>query len=611
MIPLIIFQEENKLLKETTATVKKMRAHYRHLKRSIEIEYLINLDMAFSLMIDLNEFDEPEYVYIKTLKETPYQKIQKGKTYTISSDREVVVLAYEHITKIAHNTITYDEAKEIEIRAKMINTDKDPFIKMTHFKLEKNLISFTVNGKLFEYSMKDFMPQLFVDMDYQKPVEIYDNYYIYDIKFGDKNYKLAIMHFRAFYHHYLFRDPHTKTLSLSNNTLYDNFNNSYYFRDGLIVINDLTHSIQNFFDEIYEKEYKQYIFNAIRDKNLYTEIALAFEPTKHHSFNVYDLKTDERLMGRVDARVEYNKRLTPELVITLREPFNQFMNKKQDIYEFRMPLFNLLKLMDSGNENYRLIDYGYFLVNQKFAPVTPMIINKEELNYVTASSSRYVFSIAIDFLRKILEALPISLIPMIKAIDKNAYIPSHLTLKRIDFLNREIELRNVFSPVVYGFDEIDNSELMVKEGSIFNSDILEMFALKLSIKPSLIEFNPVNPSNYDEIALLIKYCEDDDYLIEDIEKDCLNFARSMRIVISSREFMFVLNLKKNCVYFLDLTNHTSSKDLLESMSLYIKQIDKDALKEVLKSFSLYSYIIKDKGYGSNVNKDLYRSICGI
>ena len=610
MIPLMYIQKKDNLLAKTTAAITRMRAHYRHLRRAIEVSFEMNLEDNFSLMIELNEFDEPNNIYIKTLRNSEYTEVTPDvKEYTIENDREVVVISYETILNIAGNVVTKTEIENIDIKAKMLNPYKDPDVLMTYFSFNDGFITFHVNDQSFNYYEHDLEPILQMGNEFINPSRILGNYYIYDIELDSQPYEIALIHSRAFKHHYLFRQTDsTHQLTLNGNTIYDFYGDSYTFNEGMVNKNNNNISLQSFFDVVYDEEYKQYYFNAMRDNNLYTEIATAFDLTKHHSLNVYNLKTDERLMGKVNVRSEFNSKTVPEIVLEMDKPLDQFFNKTDYNIQFRFPVYNLVHILSSANQNYRLIDYGYFMVNGEFVAVSSNLVNEELFAYVTASNNKWFFSVSEFLLQRVLENITIYLVPMIKNIAPDVFLSSIYNLKEINYALKTVTLNNVFSYEEVGFDDVAQAQgIIAKENNtLFRPDVQKAFGINFNMPPVSIEFNPVTPDIYDEVALLTKMCENDEYLIPDIEANCMNFSRAMRIIIGMKSFILIYNLEKDYVYYLDMTNKTSTKDAdgLEDMMTFLTIEDESSLISILKTFSLFTYMVKDKGYGVNVNNDL-------
>lgn len=610
MIPLMFIQKKENLLTETTAAITKINANYLQLRRAIEISYKINLDDNFSLMIELNEFDEPSNVYIKTLRSTDYQKVSPDvPSYTIESEREVVVISYDTIIKIAHNAAKYADVKNVDIKAKMLNSYKDPSVVMTYFSYDYGIANFVVCGNKFTYAEDVLMPVLYCNEEEIEPSRIIGNYYVYDVTLNDEPYEIALMHIKSFKNHYLFRQTEsTHELKLKGNTLYDYYNKAYTFVDGLIAINNTNFSVQKYFEEVYNEEYKQYFFNVIRDKNLYTEIANAFDAAKHHTFNAFNFKTDERLMGKVKVRAEYNNKSIPEFVIELDKPFNQFLKRTDYNIQFRFPVYNLLHILNETSNNYRLIDYGYFIVNSEIAPVTDNIINNEEFEYVTASNNEWFFSISDNLLSNMLENVSVYLMPVLKGLNTDTYLSSIYNLKEIDYINKKVYLNNVFDIIPVDFKDIDKTPGLVigKNSRMFTQNIGNLFGIDFLINPDKMVFNPVTPDIYDEISLLIKSCESEDYLITEIEADTMRYARALKIEIANTVYMFIFNIAKGYVYYLDISNHTATRDAngLESMLTFMKVSNESELVNILESFSSFIYVIRDNGYGVNVDEKL-------
>lgn len=613
MIPLMFIQKKENLLALTTAAITKMGAHYSHLREAIEIEVKLNLDAFFNIVVKLNEFDAPKYVYIKSLTTSEYIKVTpEVKKYTIEGRREVVVLTYDNIINIATNNLTYDEVEKWDIKTKMLNPSKDPDVKMTEFEYRKDSLRFKVNNNFYEYRMDKTMPVLIQGLGQPiKPRTVIGNYYIYDVQFEDNGpvYSIALMHIRSFKNHYLFRQTkRTHKMRLVGDTIYDTFHDEYFFNDGMISIDNRNNSVQKFLNHQYDHEYKQYFFNAIRDKNLYTEIANTFNILKHNSFMVYDFTNDERLIGKADAYLEYNKNSTPEIVINLTNVRNQFGDERDYTFTFRAPIYNIYNILSNCHENYRLIDYGYFLVNNQFVTVSTNIVNEEQENYVTASNKKWFFSISLNYIDLIADNSTKSTIPILKVLDEDVFIPNIYNLKKIDFLNKEVSLINVFKEINIPFKSIDASPYVIAtpDAKMFGDSFTEGFGLKFKIKPNSITFNPITPDRFNQVVLMIKTVEDDEYLLDDIIDDTAHLSNSVVVNLADRNLLMVLNNVKKYVYYIDLNNQDISRDFasVDSFAAFIEVENEDILKNILYEKSVKAYLVKNNGYGVNVDHQL-------
>jgi len=612
MIPLMFIQKKENLLKETTAAITKMSARYSHLRHAIEIDFRMNADMHFTLVVHLNQFDMPKDVYVKTLIKSDYIKVDPSVPYyTIEGDREVVRLTYDDLIKIARNAVSYSDVENWDIKSKMLNPDKDPdvFMDLVEYDTDEEIFSFRVNGKKISYFMDGRLPSISVNDDEAiKPRAVIGNYYVFDVELDGVLYSIALIHIEAFKNHYLFRQTRaTHKIYLKNNLIIDGENNEMYFFNGMVNINNKNHSLQKYLSNQYNNEYKQYFFNALRDKNLYTEIANAFNILKHNSFMVYDLENDERLTGRVKATIEFNEKSIPELVIRLSNLKNQFNEQKEGVFEFRTIIYNLPNIVEKCNKNYRLIDYGYFLYDKTFIPIARSIVNIEEQGYVTASNNKHFLSLSLRFLKSIMESTLVTTVPSIKEIDEGIYTAAGINVLDVDFENRKVVVNNVFDEYELSFDEVKESDFfIVHDARLFSDSPDRAFGLKFNAMPQKVSFNPITPDKLNQVLLMIKKTESDEVTLDEIINSTNNLSYAMEVDIMNRQFLFVYNALRDKIYYIDLTNQDSSQDIegVESMSAYISIDSIYKLKKALNKYCIREFMVRNRGFGVNVDKDL-------
>ncbi len=613
MIPLMFIQKSEKLLKETTATIHSIKAKYLHSKHALELDFKINLDAHFSLMLELNEFDMPRYTYIKTLRKSEYQLVDPSKKdYTIEGDTVVFKLTYDDIIAIAKNKLTSSDMEKWDIKAKMLNPDKDPNILMQEFSFSKenNDIRFIINNKRFIYMADELEPILITDSKGTiNASKIVGNYFIFPIELDSQEYQLAILHFNAFKNHYLFRQSEiTHHLKIDGDNLIDGFERELYFFEGMVSVDNDNWSVQKFLDSQYNEEYKQYLFNALRDKNLYTEISNAFNIVKHNSVMIYDYKNNERLMGSVKVSVGYNKKTTPEIVMRVTNICDQFHKKKGTTLEFRIPLYNMYNLYHNTGFNYRLIDYGYFILNSEYEPVSTNLVNTELDGYVTASNDRYLFSISTYLIESILEKTTSSVIPILKELDEGVFISNRYNVAYIDFESNILTLNNAFTMKEIKFEEIPVSDdvLALKSSFFFLDTIESIFGLKLKAPLKSIEFDGISADMFYQVLLTIKTTESDDYLLEDISRDTHELQKSIIVRIANREIAIIYNSVKDRIYYIDLNNQDASLDIEEvkSISAYLSLESEERLKSVLDKNCIREFVVKNNGYAAKVDSEL-------
>jgi len=612
MIPLIFINTPDSLLEESTITITDMKPIYNYTTRTLEVEFQYNLNDYFQIRVVLNEFDQPKYVYLKTNKTTEYEEVTRSKNeYTLDGNYVVAILTFDDIIKLVNNTLKATDVEKWEIKSKLFSQNKDSLIKMTQFEFndEMEIISFIVNGNRFDYHQYENMPTLYMNRIKITPSFIYGNYYVFDVRFDDKDYQIAILHPKGFKNHYLFRQTfETHKMFIQDNVLTTALGDKYQYINGLISENGIKHSLQHFFKNVYNMEYIQYIFNIIRDNNLYTEIANAFNVVKHHSLMVYDLETDQRIVGKTNAKIILNRKGVPELKIWLKNTKDQFGNRYNHSIEARIPIVNILKTIEAKTP-YKLNDYGYVLFDGEFLPLAQELVDVEHPGYVTGSNIKKFVSLSVDYLRYIVKEQFSMLIPVLRMIDDSVGLLPNYALKNIDYSKKTITLQNVYELDEMAFSDISNSEEILADGTeqIFSADgVNNLFGISLKTPPLKVEFNPVTPDVYYTYMLLIKHTEPYDYLMEDIERDCYYLSAVVKLTYMDREFAFVLNDKKDYLYYLDLKNQDSSRTLdgVESMSLYVDSVNEEKLKKMIRENCVKQYMVKDEGFGIDVDKDL-------
>ena len=624
MIPLMFINKPDNILVESTISITDMKPYYRNAGKLLEVEFKYNLDEYFQLRIILNEFDQPKYIYLRTNKVGDYVKVTPTQDeYVLDGNFVVTVLTYDDIMDIANNTISGERIEQWDIKAKMFNKDKDSkvYIDMIQYIEIMEQLKFQLNGKVYKYYVDKFMPVLVGDNKKIKPVYIYNYYYVYNITIEDEDYQIALIHPKAFKNHYLFRQTTlTHKLAFKNGTLKDASNNKYYFMNGAIIKNKERMSMQLFMNNIYKHEYKQYIFNAIRDRNLYTEIANAFNISKHHSLMAYDYTTDQRVNGRIKAEFIYNDNQIPELSIRMISPKDQFGNDYPNVFEFRVPIVNVFKAAELKTP-YRLSDYGYFLKNGKYLPTANEMIKRELDPYLTASNNNVFVSVNREFLQFCIKDAIQTLMPSINVINDGIIINPVKKLKEINYEDRTITLQNITEYDVVSFDDLPSNDIITNKEvqTLSDEGVQELFGMNMKVPPLKVELSPVTPDQYDTYFLLVKHTEPLGYSYSKLEKEVYYFAASMKVTFIDKEFAFVYNYKQDKIYFIDLDNQDAAKtfDGVESMTLYFNSINETTMKHFLKESSLGKFIVKDGGFGIQVDTEKgirpfigYRTISG-
>jgi len=601
MIPLVVFQEKDRLFKEDTITITKMSADMLLASRTIKITYTFNLDSVFSLLIHLNEFDEPKYIEIQPANSREYVKVERDKTYKLQGTLATIEISADDIIAIANNSIKYKDIKEFKIRAMTINTDKDPNIYMDKFEaiVDAPYYSFRVNNSVFVYTASKNRPHLSQDNKECELIDVFGNYFIYKVMFRDKEYRLAIKEPHHLGNVYLFRETDlTHSMQMENGVLTLNDGSFYQFKNGEMFVNANANSMLNYLADDFYEEYKKYVFNATRDKNLYTQITNATSFVKFHSAIAYDYLNNELILTKVNTKVVLNNKTTPEIQISL-DKINAIIH---------IPVYNAFDIIDSSGP-YNFSEFGYITIDGEFLTISEDLITGELYGYLTASNNRWFIGLNKDYIMKeIFEGIQ-NLIPIVRYIADDVFIPNLRALYELNYQDKTISLKNLENIEKYSIDEAFEKKAL--EGNAFSKlfgDVPSFATIDFKMRPNRIVLSHPSPDEFDEVLLIIKKAEPREYELEDIQKDTLYLSASLRIEFDNDVFVFVYNLAKNKIYYINLRNETLSEDLskLETFAVYgnLDNYNEAIMKRMLLGGSVKDFLIRDRGFGAIVNKDL-------
>jgi len=614
MIPLMFIQKKEELLIESSITINDMKVNLNHLTNTMEIEFEYNLGSFFNLKIMLNEFDQPKYVWIRTTKQTDWQDVTPNKqTYTLDADYVVMIITYDDLMKIVNNAIKYEDVEEFNIKSKQFNYKIDKDIKISRFsKTEYGLtvLEFILNGCEIEYFEGEIYPEMVIDENTKVlPNRIHGNYYIYDVVLNDIDYSIAILSPSSFTKHYLFQQTDELTNMFLSDKRLKTIYSDYLYREGLILSDNSTTSMQKFFNKSYQTEYKQYIFNIVRSNNIYTHISIPFTVYKHHSINIYDLKNDYLITGKFDSYFKKTDTYHSVLVLELLSPKNQFGKNIEKTFRVEIPTINLIKLLKLNTTRYRLIDYLNFYIDNNIEPMSSMFISQEEDNYFTASNNEFIFSINSNRLQDIIYDNYNMTIPGIKKLFNDVVIDDRVSFNKISYEDKTITLNNCNHKHQVSFDNINNNPFIFSNPEsdfLLNQKETAIFGVKPKQEILSIEFDFVTPDIYDDILLLAKHTEPLDYTVGELRKDLRRMDMSIKYNFNNISVVFVYNQKRDTLYYITMSNQDSSKDLegIEKGTLVIDSVDEEVLKRFLLSGSISEMVIRTMGVGVQLDHKL-------
>jgi len=586
LIPLIHILPEDLLFTEASGIIKSISPSFNYTKNSILVEFEYNLDDTFALEVFLNSEDYPILVKLHSLYTSAEIDVSEDLNYLLATEKTVVKITLDWLEKLIYNTMNVDDFRAGSTFTLKIIQDKQEVsdrAKMTSFQILSGLISMTIDSKEVVYTSgtkeTHYIPSLTSNNVACELLRIEGMFYIFQLT---NSQVMVIAPHRAFDNHYLFlNNLFMRALKLEDNKL-ETRGKIFSFKDGNILQGFSITSIQKFFEVQYKEEYKQYIFNACRDNNLYSEISCLAPSIKHHSMTVYDLKTSVLFLGKTSFSRKWVKNENKYYIEILLEGISH-RSQKRETRQFKLLIEPLRSLKIKSNSK-NLGEFATFFrkedenwIQEHLSDTT---ITLQSNGYITASNNNFVVSFKTSSLLFIRDYLRTNY-SAYKTVSSRDFLLPMESIREVNFIDNSIRKTNGT------FDKKQNIEDFIQRGfhqgeSCFTDrDHFTDFAgLTFSLAPLVINMDSVNILNQDEIALLCRSVESVEYGLPRLKRDCHNFMYSMYLQYDFKEFFIILNVKQKIVYFINYSNKEVFKNEIQgALSGFITDFNYNQLKE--------------------------------
>ena len=606
MIPLMYVLPSDAVYTPATGVITKITPVYSHYRNSIQIEFRYNIDEFFYLEIGLNEFDQPSEVSLYGFYNSVTLQVNEAtEKYHLIGKKVSIVLTKEVILEIVNNLVSANSFKEGTIIDFQIIQDKQnpkDRAKISRIEVLPLSLELTINGQDIIYSVgtKDtsYQPTLHINNTTIVPKSVDGHYNIFDLPSPNKGLSLVIIPPQDFINHYLFRqNPGLKQLYLSENGAVSLGGTEYFYNNGLIEYFGMIISMQKFLIYGKDEDYKEYIFNAARDKNLYSEISLLFPAVKHNSMTVYDLKEDILIKGQVNyfsiIDGETDRLLYCISMDNCRDFFGRKVNKK---FEFKYLPEKVLSEDISSIKNAGLIGNIYVTDiksnNTDVLPVDTRFIDFQSDGYITASNNRYSISIKKDTMIK-QSMLMRDSFRSFKKITGGDFVSPLYKIDTIDFDNGTISVRNGTKTVTQALKDKNALLISTADTRLDSKDHMSDFAgVKFNISPSVITTSGINITNFGDYVLLCRMVEEPTYGIQGIRRDTRDLMYSLTFSYENTDITAIYNIQADKIYYINFAKKetvTSPDDLPIIFSEYISSIDETKLKNFLQNGGMSAF----------------------
>ena len=612
MIPLIYAAKSGELLVEDVIAIKSITPSFNEATRELIVEYKFNLDNFIKLKIKLNEFDQPKSIYV--IHENKYEPVTKEtQEYLIKNRYAVIKIKYDEIVKLVNNTIKKEDVKNIYIRAYLFNTkdrsfridkfnllgDDDPYIHMISNNTNLSFYSDYNYGVVLEKNISD---EIYAD-------EIFYDYYVFkNVELDYGKYDIAIMHPKAWSKYFLFRlNPFMKSIDLDNGNVTIGNGINYVFKDGLVDVDGNNYSTQAFLEDTYKYPERQFIYNAIRDKNLYTETTTTLTAIKTNKFYFLNIKDDLYYIGKLKTTTQIKDNLKPYIALELTNIRDQYNRTYPDMKVVAKINPDEIRYLLLNEQNTLIKDTVSFYINDKYQQITDLVANVEGENSLSASNNKYVFVISKQLLMEVLYKNKPN--DFVRFIADDVAINRNLTFKSIDYNKKQITLNNLDKDIEVPFLTEADSEYLIgnKKSKIFYKDAVKnLFGIELVNAPMRITLDKIPFYDLKTFLLMIKQIEPYDYLISEIKEDIANGSFSLKLEYLDVTLYIVYNIAKDKLYYINRTAQKATLDIskLDGALVHIKSVNEDVLKKFITTASIKEYNIKTYGCAIGVDNNI-------
>jgi hypothetical protein len=607
MIPLIYILPTDDLYTSATGIVTEITPQYSHYRHAIQIEFKYNLDEFFYLEIYMSELDQPQSIALTGYYSSSRYDIDSDiEEYTLVGKKVGVKISRETILGIVNNIIDTNELEEgIEIDLKILQ-DKTNIADRPHmssYALLYDGIEVTINGVRYEYTSgdedNDYEPTLASDTTLAVPDYVDGIYSIFNLSGQNDGLSFVAIPPHDFNEHFLFREKSWMRHANITDGAVTIGGNEFFYNNGAISANGSKVSMHKFLEAKKDTEEKQYIFNAARDKNLYSEISLLWPAVKHDSMTVYDFGNNTLIRGRVDYYVGPSKGTGEQKHHIHMSDCVDFFGRivdKEFIFEYSpIPVLNGDKYqMNNASE------YGRFFEKDLLTgDITPIItdashIDIEDYRYMNASNNNYAFSISIARAKKESSKMKHGTTTFKIVSSGDAILPS-IVFDTVNFDDNKILFKN--GTLSFMESTANRHRFTVSLGtSVLGSiDMMSDFCgVEFNIPPYEISVSNINITNFNDYVMLCRMVEQPTYGISGVRKGTNDLKMSVMFRFQDTDIVCVYNEAKDKIYYINY-NKKETVDTTDNMpyifTKYLSSINERSLKEFLTKGAISQYTI--------------------
>ncbi len=598
MIPLMYVLPTDEIYTPASGIVTKITPTYSHYRHSIQIEFKYNLDEFFYVEINLSEFDQPSEVSLYGFYNSHKMQVKDMQDeYQLMGKKVSIILSKEVILDIANNLVTPDSFEEGTTIEFSIIQDKQAIEDraiISHLAILPLSMELTINDvpMVYEIGSKSthYEPTLSYDGTRQTPDVVDGHYNIYHLSGDNEGLSFLSIPPQDYENHYMFRQfPQMMQLELIDGKTVSASGTNYKYENGAIEYFGMVISMQKFLILGDEEEYKTYLFNSARDRNLYAEVSLLFPAVQHNSMTVYDLKENVLIKGKVDYTAildeETDKLLFSVKMINCKDFFGRTVDKE---FEFKFAPEKVLTQDIYGVKN--ATDIGSFFIEDTLTgevdvmPTDGRPIDIQQKKYMTASNKRYSFSVKMETLIKRSREMRGNY-KNFKSITDGDFLSPLYKFDTIDFEQGTMTVKNGTEKVTRDIAELNALLISTDDSRLDTQNHLTDFAgIDFSIAPDQITTSGINITNFGDYVMLCRMVEDPSYGIAGIRRDTHDLMYSLTLSYARTDITMIYNKRHDKVYYIDFAKKETGEDgtdLPLTIQSLISSVDEVKLKKFL------------------------------
>ena len=507
---------------------------------------------------------------------------------------------------LVNNVLTIDSFEtgiEIDLKILQDKTNPKDRARVTAIELLEEGITITINGLEYFYvpgsEETSFLPVLVRDTVVALPDFVDGHYNIFNLDGDNEGLSFVAIPPQDFETHYLFRETFsTRFLSIDNNGVLLASGFPFFYNNGAMSSFGSKVSMQKFLTAKKDTSNRQYLFNAARDRNLYTEISLLWPSVKHNSMTVYDLDEDILIKGTVDYLMVSDKESGEIMHQAKMSRCVDFFGRKVE-KEFTFTYRPMPILTDPYYDMNNASEYGKFHIKDMTTEdMSPMItdasfMQSQERGYMTASNNSYVFSLNNHRLKEESRAMRSgsSTFKMISTGD--AILPMYM-FESIDFDTSTIVVTNGTTREVLSIADRAKYIMTIGDSCLGGNESFVNFAgIEFGISPRAVTATGINITNFSDYAMLCRMNEEPTYGISGVRIGTRNLSYSLSMEFMDTTITCIYNIDKDKIYYINF-DKKESVDSIDDFSIlfnkYFTSVSELQLKKFLVNGTIAEYL---------------------